>query len=351
MNMSLTETTRPAFAFKALPDDKVRCDVCHRHCTLASGEIGFCNTRQNIDGKLYTLVYGDIQALSVNPIEKKPLFHYFPGSFATTVGTNGCNFTCPYCQNWHLSKRSPNAQHKQYTSPSELLDFSLRRQVEGISISFNEPTMLLEYALDVFKLAHKHNLYCMFVTNGYMTKEALQALLDVGMTGMTVTVKGAGEAVQKYCKANVDHVWANLKHALQSNIWCEVVTLVVPSINDDENSLREIAQRVRKDLGENIPLHFTRYHPDYQFNQPATPVKTLELARQIGMEEGLKFAYIGNVSGHPFEDTYCPSCSKRLIRRSVFEVLDNHLTETNECPKCHELIPVRNEKNVKRRVE
>ncbi|MFX1514033.1 MAG: AmmeMemoRadiSam system radical SAM enzyme [Promethearchaeota archaeon] len=340
--MSLPSTTRPAFAFKPLSNDNVRCDVCHRHCMLDSGEIGFCNTRQNIDGSLYTLVYGDIQALSVNPIEKKPLFHYFPSSFATTVGTNGCNFTCPYCQNWYLSKRSPTDRNQQYISPTDLLEFSLQRQVKGISISFNEPTMLLEYALDVFKLAYAHDLYSMFVTNGYMTKEALLALINAGMSGMTVTLKGSKSAVKKYCQANVDHVWENLRIAVNKNVWCEVVTLVVPTINDDENSLHDIAQHVRNELGEDVPLHFTRYHPDYQFNQPATPIKTLERARQIGLEEGLQFVYLGNVPGHPFEDTYCPSCGKRLIHRSIFEVLEYQLTETNECPKCHELIPIRN---------
>ena len=329
-------------------NDKVRCLTCERRCQIGLDQLGFCQTRKNIDGKLYTLVYGEISpnfsGIQANPIEKKPLFHFWPGTQCLTVGTWSCNFTCPWCQNYDMSKRPEMIGKGYFLSPEEFIRLMKENNCQGSSISFNEPTLLFEYSLAVFDLARKEGFYNTYITNGYMTEEALKLLIDHGLNAMNIDLKGDQEAVSQYCKADVEKVWRNSKMAKENGVWVELTTLVIPGVNDDEECLRGIAKRIKEELGENTPWHVSGYFPAYKFETelyvPATPISSLEKAREIGKEEGLNYVYLGNVFGHPFENTYCPKCNQLLIERYGFSVSKYNLTVDKKCPNCGEEIPI-----------
>ena len=332
-------TVKQALLWKELPNERVRCGVCERRCEIAPGSKGFCKTRENIGGKLHTLVYGDISSMSANPIEKKPFYHFWPGSVALTIGSWSCNFTCPWCQNWTLSKTLPDPERANYLSPERFVERTIRKGCQGTSISFNEPTLLFEYSLDVFRLARAKGLYNTFVTNGYMTLEALRGLHDAGLDAACIDVKGDAEAVRKYDNADVEVVWRNVRESKRLGMHVEVVNLVIPGVNDREEQLRELAKRHLRETGKETPLHFTAYYPAYKFDAPPTPVSTLERAHKIARSEGLEFVYMGNVPGHPYENTYCPSCGELLIERFGLELIRANLKE-NRCPKCGRGVPV-----------
>lgn len=332
--------TKEALLYEKMADGKVKCNTCERHCKIDMDELGFCKTRKNINGQLYTLVYGDLTSLSPNPIEKKPLFHFWPGSKTLTVGTWSCNFTCPWCQNEDISKHPENVGKGRYVSPEDFVWAVEKYNLQGTSISFNEPTLLLEYSLDVFDLAKQEGFYNTYITNGYMSTEALKLLIEHGLDAMNIDIKGDKEAVRRYCKADVEKVWRNAGLAKENNVWIEVTTLVIPGVNDDEECLRGIASRIRDELGEGTPWHLSRYYPAYRFNMPATPVRTLEKAFDIGKEEGLQYVYAGNVPGHPYENTYCPHCNELLIERYVFDITKYRITSDKRCPNCNEAIPI-----------
>jgi len=284
--------------------------------------------------------YGLVSSYSINPIEKKPLFHYYPGTYASTVGSYSCNFKCPWCQNWSISKVYPSEVHfPRYLSPEELVKKTESdSKIDGISISFNEPTLSLEYALDTFRLCNPET-YRMFVTNGYMTTEALDLLIQAGMTGMSVTVKGDSNIVKKYCKTNVEKVWDNIKTAFNRGVHVEVICLIIPTVNDSGSFFSETAKKIQ-DINDNIPLHFTRFFPDYQFTDvKPTPVSTLEKAHQIARQNGLKFVYLGNIFGHPLENSYCPNCQKLLIKRTGYRIKMLFDPQEAKCSSCNEVIP------------
>ncbi len=325
---------------------KVRCGTCERFCEIDVGESGFCKTRMNIDGKLYTLEYGDISSISANPIEKKPFFHFFPGSRALTAGSYGCNFSCPWCQNWDISKSVPTPAGSNYVSAERFVRMVKERRCQGTSISFNEPALLLEYSLDVFELAKREGYYNTYVTNGYMSADALRLLVEHGLDAMNVDIKGCEEAVRKYCGADIEKVWRNIKEAKRKGVHVELTTLIIPRVNDAEKCLRSIASRIRNEVGRNTPWHVTQYYPAYKslevgLYKGRTPVETLERAWSIGKEEGLNYVYLGNVPGHHYENTYCPDCGELLIKRYGFDVVSYRITAENKCPKCGETIVVK----------
>lgn len=531
--------------------DRVRCDLCERRCHIPLNGLGFCKTRANIDGKLYTLVYGDISSISSNPIEKKPFFHYYPGSYALTIGTWSCNFTCPWClphdslvltqegittvedvfsqvkkgfevkiythkgrfrrivkafahefqgslirfkpaylnqeisitpshrvlvcwhnqlrwvpasqliegdivlvpipkegsdfhpvldlketilpelkplrkrrcvitkeiyasdsdqterilslmqgsdvkleerekgkifgyidgkylylkiremkrvpydgvvydfeveddhsfttpfivvsncQNYDISRYYPEPYKANYINPEDFVNLALSEGCQGLSFSFNEPTLLFEYAVDVFPLARKLRMYANYVSNGYMTLEALRALKEAGMDAIKFDVKGNADAVRKFCAAKVETVWRNVSEARKMGLHIEVVNLIIPKVNDDEFSIREIVQNHIKEAGEYTPLHFTRFYPAYKMvDRAPTPISTLEKAHEIAKKEGLKYVYIGNVPGHRFESTYCHNCNELLIKRYGFSIVKYSINSDKRCPKCREKIPI-----------
>lgn len=313
---------------------KVRCLVCQRRCLIVRDGMGWCRTRVNRGGTLRTLTYGAVSSIAVNPIEKKPFFHFYPGSLTLTFGSWSCNFGCPWCQNWSISKTPPPAPG-EYLPPERFVSLTVNHGCQGTSISFNEPTLSLEWSLDVFRLARSRGLYNTFVTNGYMTPEALDLLIDAGLDAMNVDIKGDASAVREYCKGiEVDGVWQICRQARARGLHIEVTTLVIPTVNDSEATLRGIAERVAGELGGEIPWHVTGYYPAYRFRAPPTPLRTLERAWQIGQEAGLDYVYTGNVPGHRGEDTRCPACGALLIQRQGFDVLSNRIAQ-GRCPECN----------------
>ncbi len=314
-------------------DNKVRCNVCERRCVLVSDGMGWCRTRENRNGRLMTLIYGAVSSMAVNPIEKKPFYHFYPGSLTLTAGSWSCNFGCPWCQNWDISKVSP-PDTGEYVSPEHFIEITQNAGCQGTSISFNEPTLSLEWSLEVFHLARERSLYNTYVTNGYMTPEALVLLIDAGLDAMNVDVKGDAAAVKKFCKGiDVEKVWTTCKLARSRGVHIEITTLVIPTVNNSDATLRGIAQRIVTDLGHEVPWHVSGYYAAYRFTAPPTPIRTLERARQIGKDAGLEFVYVGNVPGHDYDNTRCPACNTLLIRRMGFDVLENRV-RSGQCSKC-----------------
>ncbi|HIC88769.1 MAG TPA: AmmeMemoRadiSam system radical SAM enzyme [Anaerolineae bacterium] len=311
---------------------QIRCLICERRCEIIPGGLGWCRTRRHQDGTLVTLVYGAVSSLSANPIEKKPLYHFYPGTWALTSGSWSCNFGCPWCQNYDISKAAPG--RGSYMSPEDFVLEAIHLGCQGTSISFNEPTLSLEWSLDVFRLARAQDLYNTYVTNGYMTPEALQSLVEAGLDAMNVDVKGDAEAVHRYCKGvDIEKVWHNCRLAHELGIHLEITTLVIPDVNDRDEVLQGIAERIVAELGPDVPWHVSRYYPAYRFTAPPTPVSTLEQAWQIGKRAGLEFVYLGNVLGHRLENTYCPGCGTLLIGRWGFNVTTYRL-DHGHCSKC-----------------
>ncbi|MCW3996034.1 MAG: AmmeMemoRadiSam system radical SAM enzyme [Candidatus Bathyarchaeota archaeon] len=334
-------TVREALLYEKLSDNKVRCGLCERRCFILSGQRGFCRTRLNVDGVLYTLVYGDLSALESRPIEIKPFFHYWPGSTALTFSTWSCNFNCAWCQNHNLSKMEPDPLIANRHRAEKVIAFALQGIDAGLCGSFQEPTLLTDWAVPLFKMAREKGLYCCYVSNGYMTIEALHLLKESGMDGLKVDVKGNADIYRKYCGgADVEKVWRNIREARKLGLHVEVVNLVITGVNDDENSVGQLIQRHVKKAGAETPLHFTRYYPAYRHFNPPTKVETLEQAYKMAKKAGVLYPYLGNVPGHTYENTYCPRCEEKLIQRLNNRIVEYKVTKDNRCPKCSQQIPI-----------
>ena len=326
-------------------EKKMGCLTCPRHCTLQEGGWGYCRTRVNQGGKIYSLIYGRVASLAVSPIEKKPLFHFCPGTLWLSLGSYGCNFRCPGCQNWELAHADvvSVAGREKFISPRELVSIARREGCRGISWTYNEPTLWLEYTLDGARLARKEGLLTNFVTNGYITREGLD-LMGPFLDSFRMDLKGfSQEAYQAL--AGIEDFTPVLRAAERAKkkwgMHVEIITNVIPTINDSEDELRKIASWIRDMLGCDTPWHVTRFYPHYHLSHlPPTPVGILEKGRQIGFEAGLRFVYLGNVPGHAGENTYCPTCQKLLIRRHIFEISENH-SQGGQCPRCNTSLPGR----------
>jgi len=341
---------RESIFYRRISGDKVECALCERRCIISSGEYGFCKTRLNINGKLYTVVYGFLSAIESRPIEIKPFFHYWPGSTALTYSTWSCNFLCPWCQNWTLSKHPPNLKNIEYYTPEELVDLAIKYGDEGLCSSFQEPTLLTDWNIDAFRVGRVRDLYACYVSNGYMTLEVLRALFESGMDGLKIDIKGDPEVYEKYCGGiDADKVWRNAREAKRMGFHVELVNLVITDVNDDEECLRSVIERAIKEVGPDTPIHFTRYYPAYKFDKPATNIKTLEDAYKMAKNLGVLYPYIGNVPGHRYENTYCPNCNEVLIKRYGFSVIRYNITEDKRCPKCGYQINIRGQYVKKKR--
>jgi len=320
-----------------------QCLTCERKCKIPKGKSGFCQTRINKDGEIYTIVYGLIPALSFNPIEKKPLYHFYPGSKALTIGTYGCNFSCFWCQNHHLSKSDPLKTNQfdsseYYIPPKQLIEIALRRKCNGTSISFNEPTLLFEYSLEVFKLAKKYKLYNTYVTNGYMSEMVLRDLVEAGLDAMNIDIKGGSDMVQKYCGVNNEKVWRNAKLAKDLGVHLEITTLLITKLNSDDSTIRSISKRIFKELGSDTPFHLSRFFPHYKsvdhgLSNP-TPLNYLNNAYKIAKNEGLKFVYLGNMPNTDYNKTNCPNCSEIVIERGLLRITKLNLDVNGDCKFC-----------------
>ena len=334
-------TVREALLYEKLAGDKVRCNLCERRCLISPGLKGFCKTRLNVSGRLYTLVYGDLSALESRPIEIKPFFHYWPGSTALTLSTWSCNFDCIWCQNHHLSKTEPNPFKSSFWPPERVVERALQGGDEGLCVSFQEPTILTDWAARLFRMGRERGLYCCYVSNGYMTSEALRLLKGSGLDGLKIDLKGDAETYKKYCGgADVEKVWRNVREAKRLGLHVEVVNLIVTSVNDDEECLRWMIEGHLRESGADTPLHFTRYYPAYKFHNPPTKVETLERAYEMAVGAGVLYPYLGNVRGHRYENTYCPNCGESLIRRRGYTVIEYKVTPEKRCPRCGQSIPI-----------
>lgn len=258
-----------------------------------------------------------------------------------TFSTWSCNFTCPWCQNWTLSKFKPDPSKANYISPEDMVNLAIKNHCQGISVSFTEPTLLFEYSLDVFPLALRAGLYTNYVSNGYMTVEALKMLHSSGLQSIKIDVKGGSEAVRRFCGADVSIVWRNAELAKNMGMHVEIVNLVIPTVNDDESTLREVIENHVRRLGVDVPIHFTAYYPAYKFRAPPTPVEKLEEAYKLAKSYGIKYPYIGNVPGHKYENTYCPNCNSILVRRFGIFKIEIMLRADGKCPSCGENIPIK----------
>jgi pyruvate formate lyase activating enzyme len=334
-------TVREALLYEKLAGDNVRCNLCERRCLIQQGQKGFCKTRLNVGGRLYTLVYGDLSALDSRPIEIKPFFHYWPGSTALTLSTWSCNFDCRWCQNNHLSKTELNPFKSRFWPPEKAVERALLGGDDGLCVSFQEPTILTDWATKFFRLGRERGLYCCYVSNGYMTLEALRLLKESGLDGLKIDLKGDAETYQRYCgEAEVDRVWRNIKEAKKLGIHIEVVNLVVTGVNDDEECLRWVIERHLREAGADTPLHFTRCYPAYKFHNPPTKIETLERAYEIAVRAGVLYPYLGNVRGHRCENTYCPNCGESIIQRRGYTVIKYKVTSEKGCPRCGQSIPI-----------
>ncbi|MFA5388198.1 MAG: AmmeMemoRadiSam system radical SAM enzyme [Candidatus Omnitrophota bacterium] len=324
---------KEAMLYEKLGEKKVRCFLCSHHCRIAPGKFGMCGVRENADGKLRTLVYGEIIASHIDPIEKKPLYHFLPGSMSYSIATIGCNFKCPFCQNWEISQLSKmdNAASEGETKPEDIVEAAVAAGCKSISYTYTEPTIFFEYAYDTAKLAKERGLYNNFVTNGYMTPEALNTIRPY-LDSANVDLKAFSEDYYaKLCKARLEPVLETIKAMKKSGVWVEVTTLIIPGQNDSKEELEGIAGFIAG-TGTDIPWHVSRFHPDYKYlDSGPTPLETLKTAKAVGEKAGLRYIYLGNVlEGN---DTYCYNCKNRLIKRAVFEIKENNINN-GRCPKC-----------------
>jgi pyruvate formate lyase activating enzyme len=324
---------KEAMLYERLRDGKTHCCLCSHRCKIIPGKFGLCGVRQNVDGKLYTLVYGDIIATQVDPIEKKPLYHFLPGSTSYSIATIGCNFKCSFCQNWGISQLSKkdNKISGSETKPSDIVKDAKLAGCKSISYTYTEPTIFFEYAYDTAALAKKEGLYNNFVTNGYMSIEAIETIKPY-LDSANIDLKGFSEEFyQKFCQAHLEPVLESIRTMKRLGIWVEITTLIIPGQNDSEKDLKEIAEFIAS-VGKEIPWHISRFHPDYEYLDAfPTPVETLNKAKAIGIQAGLRYIYLGNVlEGN---DTYCHSCKNLLIKRIGFDVVQNK-TIDSKCPEC-----------------
>ncbi|MBN1856828.1 MAG: AmmeMemoRadiSam system radical SAM enzyme [Dehalococcoidia bacterium] len=312
---------REALLFEQLSGNRVRCHVCQWRCIVNLGEVGVCQSRVNRDGTMFSLNYGDMSSLAVDPIEKKPLFHFYPGTRVFSVGGWGCNFHCVHCQNWQIACTELPSESR-YLSPEELVRRALEHKCAGIAWTYNEPSVWFEYTLDGAKLAKENGLYTVYVTNGFLTAEALD-VIGPWLDAWRVDIKGFSDAAYSRI-AKVRHWRGILDVAARArDYWkmhVEVVTNIIPGINDDDEQLSGIARWMCDELGELTPWHVTRFFPMHHLlDVPATPLSTIERAVALGRSSGLKFVYSGNVPGHGSEDTICYSCGQMNVRRRGYE--------------------------------
>lgn len=328
-----------AMYYKKLPGKKVKCLLDPLECELAEFERGICRVKANIGGELKSLVYGKIASAHVDPIEKKPLFHVLPGSRSFSIATAGCNLGCVFCQNWELSQSNPEDIPHYNLSPEEVVELAIKNKCDTIAYTYSEPVIFYEYMLDTAKLARKKGLKNLMITAGYINPEPLRELCKY-IDAANVDLKGfTDEYYRQIVFGDLETVLQALKIMQEEGVWIEITNLIEPTLNDDPQLIRQMCVWIRENLGPDVPLHFSRFYPMYKLkNLPPTPVKTLEEAKRIAEEEGLRYVYIGNVYGHPGENTVCPKDAKTLVVRVGYNIIENNIVE-GKCKFCAEQVP------------
>ncbi len=320
---------KPALFWKPRADKTVQCNLCPRFCKIKPGQYGVCRSRKNVDGKLYSAVYGKLISYNVDPIEKKPFFHFAPGSQVFSFSTTGCNLRCAFCQNWNISMvPEPKGQD---VNPEEIIRIAKGQGIQGIAYTYTEPTIFYEYALDTMKLARKEGMFNVWVSNGYTNPEPIRKASRY-LDAVNVDMKGDMKFYQKLCGVpNEEPVRRALLEYKRRKVWIEVTNLIIPGHNDKPEQIKRLVTWVKKSLGVETPIHFTRFYPNYKLvNVSPTPVKTLERAYKIAKDMGIHWAYVGNVPGHKYESTYCWKCGELLVRRLGYELGKWY----ERCPTC-----------------
>jgi len=338
----MSRSIHKAQLFDMLEDRYVQCMVCQRRCKIASGETGFCKTRKNVEGELYSLIYGCVSSIRVSPIEIKPLFHYYPGSRWLSLGSLGCNFLCPGCQNWEIAHADVEReiQSTTFILPEKLVSRALADGCKGISWTYNEPTLWFEYTLDCAKLAKQKGLLTNYITNGYISRAALD-LLGPYLDAFRVDLKGFSDQVYQRFSPGVKSkgILSVIKRAKEKwGMHVELITNLTPGINDDKDELKEMARWIFNELGPDTPWHITRFVPHLNLSHiRPTAVSDLEKAREIGLRQGLRYVYLDNIPGHSAENTYCPGCGELIIRRQNYQILEYQM-DGDRCRFCNDVV-------------
>jgi pyruvate formate lyase activating enzyme len=325
---------REAMYYEKLSDNKIQCQLCPRRCVVPEGGRGLCRVRENRGGTYYTLIYGAPCAVQIDPIEKKPFFHVLPSSGTFSIATAGCNLKCKFCQNWEISQVKPEETINYDMSPEDVVAMAERYGCQSIAFTYSEPTIFYEYMLEIAKLAKERDIMPVYHSNGFINPEPLRELCQY-LEAANIDLKSfTNEYYEDICFGKLNPVLETLKILKEQGVWLEITNLVVPTLNDDPEEIKAMCQWIKDNLGPDVPLHFSRFYPMYKLkNLPPTPIKTLEKAREIALETGLHYVYIGNVPGHEGENTYCPDCGKLLIRRFGFSILENHINN-GKCEYC-----------------
>ncbi len=330
------EKGRHEARFWKVEGDRAACYLCPHHCKIAEGKVGVCGVRQNVGGRLYSLIYGRASSVNVDPVEKKPLFHFLPGEGILSLGSVGCNLRCLHCQNFTISQARTQESFLESIEPEDVSRLATSSGCRAIAFTYNEPTIWHEFTYDACKIAKEKQQFTVYVTNGFIEEAPLREIAPY-LDAMNIDVKGFKEAFYKdICHARLDPVLKATKLANDLGIHIELTYLVIPDHNDDEEEMRAFARWVSQEVSPYIPVHFTRFHPDYMMTDvQSTPIATMELAMRIGKQEGLKFVYGGNFAAGDGENTHCPKCGTLIISRNGYHV---HRVNLNgpHCPKCGE---------------
>ncbi len=330
---------REASFYKKLSNRLVQCQLCPRGCTVADAERGYCRVRENRGGTYYTLVHSRVAAAHIDPIEKKPFFHFMPGAVAYSIASGGCNVNCKFCQNWQISQARPEELVAQRVTPENLANEAKRARCQAIAYTYSEPIVWWEYVMDAIEAGHREGVRSVMVSNGFIQQEPLRRLCE-RLDAIKIDLKSFSpnyyrDVVRGELKPVLESIQLARKHAK----WLEIVYLVLPTLNDSSQEFRELARWMKAEVGTDVPIHFTRFQPLYLLrNLPPTPVETLERAKAVVESEGLQYVYIGNVPGHKAENTYCPSCHQLLIERAGFTITRMQVKK-GRCAKCAQPIP------------
>lgn len=319
----------------------IRCELCPRRCIIPKGNIGFCRVRKNINGKLYSLVYGKPSSIGIDPIEKKPFYHFHPGTKTLSFATVGCNFRCKFCCNWKISQAKVEQLSKEEVLPKDMVKIAETKDVQGIAYTYIEPTIFFEYAYDTAKIAKPKGFYNVFVTNGYSMEKPLNDI-KLYLDAAVIDFKGNNEKFYRdFTSAELEEVKKGALKYKKIGTHIEITNLIVPGLNDNLDEMKDFAKWLREKFGKDVPYHILRFFPTYKMQKPEpTSFEILKKIYDISKEEGLNYVYIGNVEEEKYNNTYCPVCGELLIERHFMQTLKINLTKDNRCPKCRTKIPI-----------
>ena len=335
---NLSSKLKKALYWVSLGKDKIQCELCPKKCVLSNGQKGFCRARKNINGQLYTLTYGQPVAIHVDPIEKKPLAHVYPGTKSFSIATAGCNLRCKFCQNWEISQLDAEKVKVNFIPPEEIVSLAIKNKCKTIAFTYTEPTIFYEYMLDIAKIAKEKGIDCVMHSAGFTNEEPLRQIAKY-LKAANIDLKGFSDKYySSFCQGSLEPVLNAIKILKEEGVWIEITNLLIPGANDSDEDISKLCQWVKENLGENTPIHFARFFPMYKLtNLSPTPLSTLIRAYNIAKKNGIKFIYIGNIPQQMGEDTKCPSCDKLLIKRTGYNILENNIKK-GECPFCGEKI-------------